>query len=118
MRRLPQAAMEIMCCESHCLTDVIFDSERQGEEGNTDADTGETDGDGKQHLVEFLLTFLDYREHYFLAGLFSKSMGSLTKRVFAPSHKYNKILCDKIFGKDGSDKCEGYLFKTFNHLYS
>ena len=25
-------------------------------------------------------------------------MGSLTKRAFAPSHKYNKILCDKIFG--------------------
>ena len=41
---------------------------------------------------------MDYKQHYYLSGLFSKVMGSLTKRAFVPSHKYNKMLCDKVFG--------------------
>ncbi len=62
-----------------------------------------------------MFNFLQYKQHYYLLGLFSKVVGSITKRVFAPTHKYNQIMCNMIFGCEHN---KPILFSTLNHIYS
>ena len=85
-------ATEILSCEFHIITDLIFT-----------ASNGE--------LLRKLLTFLKHPPHYMLASYFNRAMLALTKRVFSPSHKYNQILCDAVFE-------EGCLLLALNHLYA
>ena len=95
-RRLPFMATEILCCECHHLTEMIFQTETS---------------DLAPALFCELLSFLDCEEHYLLAGYFSKVMINLTKRVFSPTHKHNLTLCRQVFER-------GMLLKSCNHMYS
>lgn len=62
-------------------------------------------------MLDSLLEFLEGQEHYILASNFSKTMIAITKRVFSPDHRFNSIMCDRVFARKA-------LLHCLNHLYS